>query len=94
MDDDIHISVSNAEAASLLRENFDELVARVNGDLLGFTMNPNDPISVEAAVAFSEQRIDCHLREFADDAALQSLAQDIKRRFRQSIEAQARQASR
>jgi hypothetical protein len=94
MNDDIQISIANEEAASVLRENFEELVARVNGDLLGFTMNPNDPISIEAAVAFAEQRIDYHLTEFADNAAIQSLAPDIKQRFRQSINAQAREASR
>ncbi len=89
---DLEISVASAESASVLRENFEEVVARVNGDLIGFTMNPNDPISVEAAVAFSEQRVDYHLTEFADNAALQSLTQGIKQRFRQSIEAQARSA--
>lgn len=92
--DDIHISVPSTEAASTLRENFEELLARVNGDLIGFTMNPNDPISVEAAVAFCEQRIDYHLTEFTDNAALHSLAKDVKQRFRQSIEAQAQQARR
>lgn len=94
MDDDIQISVGSPETAAILRENFEELVARVNGDLIGFSMNPRDPISVEAAVAFAEQRIDYHLEEFADNPALQSIAQQIKRRFRQSIEAQAREAGR
>jgi len=90
--DDIHISVQNPEAAARLQEDFDEVIARVNGDLMGFTMHPDDPISVEAAVAFVERSVDHHLQSFADNAPLQSLAAEIKLRFRGGIEDQARNA--
>ena len=89
MTDDISVSVSTPEAAVLLREDFEELVARVNGELMSYSMKPDDPISVEAAVVYAEQRIDYHLNTFLDSAALQSIAPDIKLRFRQAIEKQA-----
>jgi hypothetical protein len=93
MTDDIQISVSTPELAARLKEDFEEVVARVNGDLMSFSMQPNDPVSVEAAVAFAERSIDHHLRQFAEDAPLQSLAGVMKSRFRTSIEAQAQLAS-
>ncbi len=92
MADDIHISVSSDEKAARLREEFEEVIARVNGDLISLTMQPDNPISVEAAVALAERSIDYHLRTFADNAALQSLSGEIKGRFRASIEEQARLA--
>ena len=89
MPDDIHISVETPEQAARLQEEFEEVIARVNGDLMCFTMQPDDPISVEAAVVFAERSIDYHLHTFAANAPLQSLARDIKLRFRISIEHQA-----
>jgi hypothetical protein len=89
MSNDIEIAVATPEAAAQLREDFEEVMARVNGDLMSYTMQPNDPISVEYAVAFAEQCIDRHLGAFTDDAALQSLAPELKRRVRDSIERQA-----
>ena len=93
MNEDIHISVSTPEAAARLQEDFDEVVARVNGDLMSYSMQPNDPVSIEAAVAYAERAIDHHLQTFAEDAPLQSLSTELKSRFRQSIEAQARMKS-
>lgn len=90
MTDDIHISVSSQEEAERLRGNFEEVVARVNGDLMSCSMQPNDPISVEASIAFAEQSIDRNLAFFAENAPLQALAPELKRKFRQSIEQQAR----
>jgi hypothetical protein len=89
MADDIHISVQTPEAAARLQEDFDEVIARVNGDLMCFTIQPEDPISVEAAVAFVERSVDHHLQTFADNLPLQSLAPEIKLRFRRGIEDQA-----
>lgn len=89
MSEDIHISVSTPEEAERLRSNFEEVVARVNGDLMSCSMQPNDPISVEAAVAFAEQSIDRNISSFGENAALQSLAPELKQRFRKSIEEQA-----
>jgi hypothetical protein len=93
MSDDIAISVSTPEAAAQLREDFDEVVARTNGDLMSYAMQPDDPISVECAVAFAEQCIERHLSQFAEDSALQSLAPELKRRFREGIERQANAAA-
>ncbi len=93
MSDDIQVSVSTLEAAAQLTEDFEEVVARVNGDLMSFAMQPTDPISVEAAVAYSEQCIDRHLAEITANSVLLSLAPELKQRFRSSIEAQARSAA-
>ena len=92
MNDEIAVSVSTPEAAAQLREDFDEVVARINGDLMSYAMQPDDPISVECAVAFAEQCVDRHLSYFAQDAALQSLAPELKRRFREGIAQQANAA--
>ncbi|HTF67618.1 MAG TPA: hypothetical protein VK638_33560 [Edaphobacter sp.] len=93
MTDNIDIVVSTPEAAKRLQENFEEVLARVNGDLMSHTIQPDDPISVEAAVAFAERCIDHHMATFADDAPLQSLTGEMKQRFRKSIELQANAAS-
>ncbi|HLH02845.1 MAG TPA: hypothetical protein VKX25_08745 [Bryobacteraceae bacterium] len=92
MSDDIHVSVASGEEAAQLKEDFEEVIARVNGDLMSCTMEPGDPISVEAAIAFAERAVDHHLSTFADNAPLQSLGPEIRRRFRAGIEQQARLA--
>ncbi len=86
----VEISVASEEAAARLRDNFADLTLRVNMDLAGQRFNPRDPISIEIAVAQAERSVDYHLRAFPDDEDLQSLAPEIKRRFRIGIEAQAR----
>ncbi|HMF52906.1 MAG TPA: hypothetical protein VK593_01055 [Edaphobacter sp.] len=93
MNDDLNISVATPEAAALLQQDFDELLARVNGDFMFQSMNPLDPISVETAIVNAERSIDAHMQEFAANAALQSLSADIKLRFRASIEQQAREST-
>lgn len=85
----IEISVQSEEAAAKLRDNFADLTLRVNMDLAGQRFNPKDPISVEMAVAHAERSVDYNLLAFLDDEELQSLVQEIKRRFRMGIEAQA-----
>ena len=89
MPDDLNIAVATPEAAERLQADFDELIARVNGDLMFHSMRPTDPISVEAIVVFAERSIDQHLHEFAENAPLLSLAPQIKQRFRLAIEQQA-----
>jgi hypothetical protein len=92
--DDINIAVATPEAARRLQEDFDEVIARVNGDLMSCTMQPDDPISVESAIAFTERCIDHHLQSFADNAPLQSIAQEIRDCFRRSIELQTQSPAR
>ncbi len=89
MNDDVHVEVDSPEAAARLREDFEELLARVNGDMMFHSMNPGDPVSVEAAIASAERSIDSHLAEFQGDPALQALRGDIKLRFRRAIQQQA-----
>lgn len=91
--EDIHVTVSSQTEADQLREDFEEVVARVNGDLMTQTMSCDDPISVEMAVAQAEQRVDYHLSTFAENTNLQKLAGEIKARFADSIRAQARAVS-
>jgi len=93
MSSEINITVGSDAAAAQLQQDFDELIARVNGDMMFQSMQADDPVSVEAAVANAERSIDAHLREFAEDEALQSLAGELKQQFRESIEAQARAAA-
>jgi hypothetical protein len=89
MSEDLNVSVATPEAAARLQADFDELLARVNGDMMFYSMKPDDPISVEAAISFAERAIDQHLGEFGENAALQSLAPEIKQRFRLAIQKQA-----
>jgi hypothetical protein len=89
MTDDLNITVATPEAAAQLQQDFDELLARVNGDMMFVSMNPQDPISVEAAIASAERSIDSHMGEFATNEALHSLSQDLKQRFRADILNQA-----
>jgi hypothetical protein len=56
-------------------------------------MQPDDPISVESAIAFAERSVEHHLQSFADDEPLQSLAPEIKGRFRRAIQLQAQTAA-
>jgi hypothetical protein len=93
MNDDLNISVATPEAAARLQQDFDELLARVNGDLMFQAVNSLDPLSVEAAIVSAERSIDAHMQEFAGNAALQSLSADIKLRFRVSIGQQAQQST-
>lgn len=92
MSDDIQVSVSTSEEAAKLREDFEEVIARVNGDLFGQSMDRNDPLSTERAVLQAEQSIDYHLRAFEDNVSLQQLGPQIKARFAMSIREQARAA--
>ena len=88
-DEEIYTTVSNQAAAVQLREDFEELVARVNADMMFITMSVDDPVSVEAAVASAERSVDHHLREFSEDDALQKLRPELFHRFRSAIYAQA-----
>ena len=93
MSHEINITVGSDAAATQLQQDFDELIARVNGDMMFQSMHADDPVSVEAAVTNAERSIDAHLKEFTENEALQSLAGEIKQQFRESIEAQARAAA-
>jgi hypothetical protein len=94
MSEDISIAVSTDEAAERLKQNFEELLVRVNSDMMFQSMKPDDPVSVEAAIAAAERSIDSHLAEFPEDAALQSLRADLKLRYRGAIQQQAQIAAR
>jgi hypothetical protein len=87
--DDLNITVSTPEAASQLQQDFEELLARVNGDMMFISMNARDPISVEAAITSAERAIDSHASAFKHNAALLSLIPDLKQRFRAGIQGQA-----
>ena len=89
MSDDVQVSVGSEEAAVKLREDFADLVMRVNMDLTSQRMNVRDPLSVEMAVAQAERSVDYHLTFFADDVPLQTLGPELKLRFRRGIEEQA-----
>ena len=69
------------EQAAILREDFEEVVARVNGDLFGQTIDCRDPFSIERAVMQAEQAVDYHLKAFEENTALQQLAPLIKKSF-------------
>ena len=90
--DDLQISVSTPEQAQELREDFEEVIARVNGDLIGQSMDATDPLSIERAVLQAEQSVIYHLSTFAQNAPLQELGPQIKARFAESIRDQARAA--
>ena len=94
MTDDLKISVATQEAATQLQQDFDELLARVNGDMIFVSMNAHDPISVESAIISAERSIDSHMAAFPNHEALRSLLPDLKRRFREDIERQAEAAAR
>ena len=87
---DVEATVRSQAEASQLQTDFEELVARVNGDMMAHSMSCDDPFSVEQAVLQAEQSIDYHLFLFAENANLQLLAADIKATFATSIRAQAR----
>lgn len=92
MSDDIQVSVATPEEAAKLREEFEEVIARVNGDLIGQSMDRNDLLSIERAVLQAEQSVEYHLRAFEDNVSLQQLGPQIKARFATSIRDQARAA--
>ncbi len=93
MTDEINITVGSQEEAETLKEEFEEVIARVNGELMSYAYQPDDPVSVEAAVVYAEQRVDANLREFQHNRTLQSLAMEMKLQFRIQIEMQARAAA-
>lgn len=94
MADELQVEVGSQEEASQLQADFDELLARVNGELMFQTMEAENPLSVEASVIFAERAIEEHLREFTENQRLQQMAGNIKQRFRAAIEAQAEAARR
>ena len=85
----LNTSVNSEEQAQQLRDDFADLVVRVNMDLTNQRFNPRDPVSVEMAIAQTERSIDYHLQSFASNQALQALAPDIKQKFRDGIQAQS-----
>ena len=89
MSEDLQISVSTPEEAAQLQEDFDEVIARVNGDLISQSMDPTDPLSIERAVLGAEQSIDYHLRAFETNVSLQQLRPQLKARFAAAIRQQA-----
>ena len=93
MSGDISIAVPTGEAAEQLKQDFEELLVRVNSDMMFQSMKPDDPVSVEAAIAAAERSIDFHLAEFREDLALQSLRADLKVRYRAAIQQQAHAAA-
>lgn len=90
MSNDLDASVSTPEEAATLREEFEEVIARVNGDLFGQTIDCCDTLSVERAVMQAEQAIDYHLKAFGENTTLQQLAPLIKSRFADGIRDQAK----
>ena len=85
---DVEVSVESEETAVRLREDCRNLTLRVNMDLTTQNFNLNDPVSVEMAIAWAERSVDYHLQAFAENVALQSLAPEIKQKFRAGIQAQ------
>jgi len=82
-------SVDSDEQAQRLRDDFADLIVRVNMDLTNQRFNPGDPVSVEMAIAQTERSIDYHLRSFTSNDALQALAPEIKQKFREGIQTQS-----
>ena len=64
----------------------------VNGELGTLSFNPEDPESVEAAIAESERLVDERLGQYADNAIVGSLIVQMKDSFRAAVIERAAEA--
>lgn len=64
----------------------------VSGELGTLTFNPEDPGSVEAAIAESEQLVDERLGKYANNSIIAPLIVQIKQSFRAAVIEKAAEA--
>lgn len=64
----------------------------VNGELGTLTFNPEDPASIEAAIAESERLVDERLGTYAGNTIVRPLIQQLKDAFRTSVIEKAAEA--
>lgn len=64
----------------------------VNGELGTLTFNPEDPASIEAAIAESERLVDERLGAYAENTIVGPLIQQMKDAFRTAVIEKATEA--
>ena len=67
-------------------------LAAVNGELGTLTFNPEDPASIEGAIAESERLVDERLGKYAENTIVGPLIQQMKDAFRAAVVEKAAEA--
>lgn len=67
-------------------------IAAIDGELGAVNFNPNDPASIEAAIAQMEAMIDERLGDYASNPIVAPMMEGMKERYRDAIIERAAQA--
>lgn len=60
-------------------------LAELDGDLGSVNFDPDDPLSIEAAIGAMEQMIDQKLGHYAGNSIVAPLAEEMKEKYREAI---------
>lgn len=69
-----------------------DALAEMDGDLGSVSFNPEDPASIDQAIAAMEQIIDDRVAGYEDSEIIGSLAEEMKERYRAMILEKAAEA--
>jgi len=78
-------SITGLEALQSELNQATKALAVLDGEITTIRFNPDDPASVEAAIADVEQTIDAKIAPYSGSAMVENLAADMKKQYRDQI---------
>jgi hypothetical protein len=70
----------------------EKVIASIDGELGSVNFYPNDPESIERAIAEVENIVDTRLQDYADNPLVAQLADQMREQFREGIITKAAEA--
>lgn len=86
------IKITGLDKLTRTLDDAKEAIAAIDGELGAVNFNPNDPGSIEAAIAQMEAMIDERLGDYASNPIVAPMMEGMKERYRDAIIERAAQA--
>jgi len=79
------MKVSGLDALARTMDELSKAMAELDGDITQVTFNPHDPQSIELAIQQVNDAVDQRVSNYAHNAAVVSIANEMKEKYRESI---------
>ena len=86
------IKIDGLDKLSKELKDAQKALAEIDGDIGRVSFDPNDPISIEAAITSMETKIDEKVGRYANNSIVAPLIEGMKEQYREGILEQAAEA--
>lgn len=86
------VKITGLDKLTRTLDDAQKAIAAIDGELGAVNFNPNDPGSIEAAIAQMEAMIDERLGDYASNPIVAPMMEGMKERYRDAIIERAAQA--